>query len=689
MESIQINLNVIWSIVAASMVFFMQAGFTAYEAGCVQVKNVISVSVKNLTDFLVSSMIFYLVGFGFMFGSSFSGWIGTEHFFLQGIDGSAPNTRYTFFFFQLAFAGTSATILTGAVAERSKLSLNLFAATFVVGLVYPVFGHWVWGGFLHPESRGWIGDLGFMDFAGSTVVHSIGGWVALAGAIVLGPRAGKYNPDGTVNKIGHHNIPLSTLGTFFLWFGWFGFNGGSAFVANTAVGLIIVNTIMAPTAAGLTALAISYIRNKRPNVFRVFTAILGGLVAVTAGSNKLHPESAIIIGVATGLIVIFAQDYIEKRLKIDDPVGAIAVHGVGGVVGTIGLVFLVPKSELLVGNESRFEQLWVQCIGVSVAFCWAFGLSFLFFLLLKKVVGIRATKEEEEVGLSIAEYGDVTTWLDFERLVKIENINSVLKKKIDKKTEDLQKKNLELKRANRLKSEFLTNMTHELRTPLNAIIGFSEVLRDKISGDLNDDQLEYVADIHGSGKRLLQLINDILELSRIQTGKIELKYGEFSLPDIVEDVRNVVLGIANKKNIETKVSLDETLDKITADKLRIKQLLFNLISNAIKFTPEMGKVEISGVRNGDEILMSVSDTGIGIKKENQDQIFDDFFQVDGSESRQFDGTGLGLTLSKQIVTLHGGKIWVVSEENKGCKVMFTLPVEPDSKNSSILMSAEE
>ena len=689
MESIQINLNVIWTIVAASMVFFMQAGFTAFEAGCVQVKNVISVSVKNLTDFLVSSMIFYLVGFGIMFGSSFSGWIGTEHFLLQGIETTDSGTGYTFFFFQLAFAGTSATILTGAVAERSKLSLNLLAAIFIVGIVYPVFGHWVWGGLLHPENRGWLGNLGFMDFAGSTVVHSIGGWVALAGAMVLGPRAGKYNPDGTANKIGYHNIPLSTLGTFFLWFGWFGFNGGSAFVASTKVGLIIVNTVMAPTAAGLTALVVSYIKDKRPNVFRVFTAILGGLVAVTAGSDKLQPESAIIIGVVTGYIVILAQEYIEKRLKIDDPVGAIAVHGVGGVVGTIGLAFLIPKSELLAGNGSRLEQLWVQCVGVSVAFCWAFGLSILFFLLLKKVMGIRATKEEEEIGLNMSEYGDVTTWLDFERLVKIENINSILKKKIDEKTIDLQKTNLELKRTSRLKTEFLTNMTHELRTPLNAIIGFSEVLRDKISGDLNVDQLEYVTDIHGSGKRLLQLINDILELSKIQTGKIELEYRDFSLPDIVEDVRNVILGIANKKNIEIKVCLDENLGKITADKLRIKQLLFNLISNAVKFTPETGKVQIAGVRNDNEILMSVTDTGIGIKKENQGHIFDDFFQVDGSESRQYDGTGLGLTLSKQIVTLHGGKIWVVSEENEGCKIMFTLPVDPDSKNSTVLMSVEE
>ena len=316
MEAVQINLNVIWLIVAASMVFFMQVGFTAYEAGCVQVKNVISVSIKNLTDFLVSSMVFYLFGFGLMFGLSSSGWIGTSYFLLSGIDSVAGSIGYPFFFFQLVFAGTAATILTGAVAERSKLSLNLWAAAFIVGIIYPVFGHWVWGGMLNPDHKGWLESLGFIDFAGSTVVHSIGGWVALAGAIVLGPRRGKYNPDGTVNKMGFHNIPLSTLGVFFLWFGWFGFNGGSGLIADAGVGLIIVNTIMAPTASGLVALIYSYVKDKRPDVSKIFTAILGGLVAVTAGSNRLQPEGAIIIGLVAGIVAILAQEFIEKKLKI-------------------------------------------------------------------------------------------------------------------------------------------------------------------------------------------------------------------------------------------------------------------------------------------------------------------------------------------------------------------------------------
>ena len=687
MESVQINLNIIWLIIAASMVFFMQVGFTAYEAGCVQVKNVISVSIKNLTDFLVSSTVFYLFGFGLMFGVTNSGIIGTNYFLLNEIESVSDSIGYPFFFFQLAFAGTAATILTGAVSERSKLSLNLWAAAFVVGVVYPIFGHWVWGGLLHPENKGWLENLGFIDFAGSTVVHSIGGWVALAGAIVLGPRMGKYNEDGTINKIGYHNIPLSTLGTFFLWFGWFGFNGGSALLVDKRIGLIIVNTIMAPTAAGVTALAVAYIREKRPpNVSRIFTAILGGLVAITAGSNRLQPESAIAIGIVTGIIAILAQEFLDRKLKIDDPVGAIAVHGVSGVVGTVGLSILAPSESLLV--ESRLHQFGIQCLGATVAFVWAFGLSIIFFWVLKKCVGIRAKKEEEEMGLNTAEYGDVTTWLDFEKLVKLENINVLLKKKIDDKTVDLIRTNVALKRANKLKSEFVANMSHELRTPLNAIIGFSEVLRDKIAGDLNEDQQEFVMDIHSSGRHLLQIINDILDLSKIEAGKIEINYEEFFLPDAIREVQEVIMGIANKKNVDVALKITKNIGIITADRLKFKQVLYNLLSNSVKFTPEMGKISIEGDGDKKEISISIVDTGIGIKKEYQANIFDEFYQVDGSETREYEGTGLGLALTKRIVGLHGGKIWVESEENKGSKFSFTLPVQPNYKENPALMKTE-
>lgn len=676
METFETNLNIIWLIVAAEMVFFMQVGFTAFEAGCVQAKNVISVCIKNLTDFIVSSMVFFLFGFGLMFGMSHSGWIGSGYFLLNGLAEHNGAYGYSFFFFQLVFAGTTATILTGALAERSKLSLNLCGAAFVVGVIYPVFGHWVWGGVLYGNGTGWLRQLGFIDFAGSTVVHSVGGWVAMAGAMVLGPRLGKYNSDGTVNDLGFNNIPLSTMGTFFLWFGWFGFNGGTGVITKDDIGLIVVNTVLAPTAAGLSALLVTYFRDRRPNAPKIFTALLSGLVAVTAGSNRLTPGGSVILGLVVGVIAIYAQQFIERKLKIDDPVGAIAVHGVSGAIGTIGLALLVPKSVLLVENGSRLYQFGIQCFGVVVAFAWAFGLSFAFFLILKKCIGVRAKREEEELGLNMAEYGNVTTWWDFEELVKSENLNTTLKKKIDAKTFDLQKSNKELLRANKLKSEFLANMSHELRTPLNAIIGFSEVLRDKICGELNSEQFDFVSDIHGSGNHLLQIINDILDLSKIDAGKLELKYEEFSMSDAVNEVLNIIKGVATKKRINICFGIYESVDLIFADRLKFKQILYNLLSNAVKFTPEKGDIVVVCLAWNVEIFVTVADTGIGITKENHETIFGEFFQVDGAASRQYEGTGLGLALTKQIVSLHKGRVWVDSVEGNGSKFTFTLPVSP-------------
>ena len=385
METFETNLNMIWLIIAAEMVFFMQVGFTAFEAGCVQVKNVISVCIKNLTDFIVSSIVFYLFGFALMFGFSGSAWIGSGYFLLNGLSEQNGAFGYSFFFFQVVFAGTTATILTGALAERSKLSLNLCGSAFVVGVIYPIFGHWVWGGFFNSDNSGWLRQIGFVDFAGSTVVHSIGGWVALAGAMVLGPRIGKYNRDGTVNDIGLHNIPLATMGTFFLWFGWFGFNSGSALMTKDDIGLIVVNTVLAPTAAGVSALIITYFKDGRLDVSKIFTSILSGLVAITAGSNRLTPDGAVILGFVVGIAAIYTQRFIDRKLKIDDPVGAITVHGVSGAIGTIGLAFLVPESLLVVESGSRLHQICIQCMGVAVAFAWSFGLSLAFFFDIKKV----------------------------------------------------------------------------------------------------------------------------------------------------------------------------------------------------------------------------------------------------------------------------------------------------------------
>ncbi len=676
METIQLNVNHVWVMAAASMVFFMQLGFTSYEAGFSQSKNAISISIRNLVEFLVSSLTFYAIGFGLMFGASYMGWIGTNHFFTNGVRTHPGELDYTFFFFELVFAATAATIMSGAIAERSSFIPNVIGPAFMVAVIYPIFGHWAWGNLFYPEQSGWLGKLGFIDFAGSTVVHSIGGWFALAGAVVLGPRTGKYNPDGSSNPIGLHNVPLATLGTFFLWFGWFGFNGGSLLKASADIGLVVTNTNMAASAAGFSALIFNYCMEKRLNAGKLFTAILAGLVAITAGSSKVNPDGAVYIGLISGILAVLAQDFIEKILKIDDPVAAVAVHGVGGALGTLCVALFAEKSTLLVEGGSRLHQLRIQSLGVAVAFAWSFGLGLLFFWCLKKTLGIRVSAEEEKRGLNVAEYEDVASWLDFIRISRLQDLNVVLEKKVAARTEELQITNIELEKANRLKSEFLATMSHELRTPLNAIIGFAEVLRDEITGTLNTEQKEYLGDIHSSGQHLLNMINSILDLSKIEAGKLELHYEEFPIKEAINEVLNTIVGFSNKKNIGLSANIHEDVPSLSADKVKFKQIMFNLLSNAVKFTPDHGRVAIVAERMNHHVKISVTDTGIGIKQDDMDKIFEAFRQLDSTYARKYEGTGLGLTLTKRLVELHGGKIWVKSEYGKGSAFTFTLPIKP-------------
>ncbi len=661
------------------MVFLMQLGFTSYETGFSQSKNAISIALRNLVDTLISSLVFFSVGFGFMFGKSHMGLIGIDLFFANDL-ALHPNTlSYSFFFFQMVFASTAATILTGAIAERSGFIPNIAGTAFIVAIIYPIFGHWAWGNLFSPDQTGWLKELGFIDFAGATVVHSIGGWFAMAAAIMVGPRIDKYNPDGSSNRIGLHNVPLATLGTFFLWFGWFGFNGGSLLRVSVNIGLVILNTNMAAASAGVSALIFIYATRKRIEAGSLFTAILAGLVAITASSNMVTPVSAVAIGLITGILAIIAEGFIEKTLKIDDPVSAIAVHGVGGVIGTLCVAIFAQKSYLLAENGSRMHQLGIQALGVIVAFSWSFGLGMLFFLCLKKVKRLRVTPEEEKRGLNVAEYEDVASWLDFIRITRLQDINTILEKRVQEKTADLQMANVALEKANRLKSEFLTTMSHELRTPLNAIIGFAEVLRDEIAGSLSKDQKEYVTDIHSSGHHLLDMINNILDLSKIETGKMHLQYEEFCIEDAINDTLTIINASANNKGISVHTNIQDNTPLLSADKTKFRQILYNLLSNAVKFTPENGKITINVFQKDNSLQFEIVDTGIGIKPEDKEKLFEAFHQADASLTREYEGTGLGLHLTKRLVELHGGKIWAESTFGKGSTFFFILPINPVNK----------
>ncbi len=393
--SVQTNLDYVWTLVAAALVFFMQAGFAMVEAGFTRAKNAINIMMKNLMDFSMGSLFFWAIGFGIMFGTTSTGWFGTNGFFLSDFSVGGDPWVLAFWMFQCVFAATAATIVSGAMAERTKFVGYLIYSAALCAFIYPVFGSWAWGSLFH--GNGWLEGLGFIDFAGSTVVHSIGGWAALAGAVVLGPRLGKYTKEGKVKPIPGHNIPLAALGVFILWLGWFGFNPGSTTAGITDIAMIFVNTNLAAAAGAVLAMLTSWMMFKKPDVGMSLNGALAGLVAITAGCANVTPGSSVVIGAIAGVLVVLSVVFFD-RIKIDDPVGAVSVHGVCGAWGTLaaGLFNIGGVTTKIIG---------VQLTGIAAAFIWSFGVAFILFKLIDLVIGLRVSEEEELIGLDIGEHG--------------------------------------------------------------------------------------------------------------------------------------------------------------------------------------------------------------------------------------------------------------------------------------------
>ena len=395
---VQVNANFLWTLLAAFLVFFMQAGFAMVETGFTRAKNAVNIMMKNLMDFSMGSLAFWALGFGLMFGVTKTGWFGTSGFFFSDFAAEQDPWLYAFWMFQVVFAATAATIVSGAMAERTKFVGYLAYSVVISAIIYPVFGSWAWGSLY--KGSGWLEGLGFIDFAGSTVVHSVGGWAALAGAIVLGPRIGKYGPDGSVKAIPGHNIPLAALGVFILWFGWFGFNPGSTTTANRDIALIAVNTNLAAAAGAVAALLTAWALFRKPEGSMALNGALAGLVGITAGCANVAPSSAVLIGLAAGVLVVLSVIFVDRVLKVDDPVGAVSVHGVCGAWGTLAAGLFD------VGGFSA-KTVGVQLLGIGACFLWVFPTAFLLFKLIQRTIGLRVTPEEEIEGLDFGEHGNV------------------------------------------------------------------------------------------------------------------------------------------------------------------------------------------------------------------------------------------------------------------------------------------
>jgi Amt family ammonium transporter len=391
------DLGMLWMLLSGILVFFMQAGFTLVETGMTRSKNAANIAMKNLLDICVGSLTYWLVGYSLMYGDTTNGW-----FFWSGLmQGEGADL-----FFQTMFAATAATIVSGAIAGRTKYSTYAIFSVVMTALIYPIAGGWQWQG------SGWLTELGFIDFAGSSIVHSVGGWAALVAAFMVGPRIGKY-VDGKVFSIPGHNQILATLGVFILWLGWFGFNGGSqlAWGGADAIGAsnVVLITNLAAAAGGLGALITTWIWYGKPNLPQTLNGALAGLVSITAGCGNMTAVGAAVAGLIGGIIVVFSIEFIEKKLKIDDAIGAASVHGVAGAWGTLVIGLWGVDGETAIGlfNGGGAGQLGAQAIGVLAYAVWSVVLSFIILKILKSTIGLRVTEEEEIVGLDLSEHGEI------------------------------------------------------------------------------------------------------------------------------------------------------------------------------------------------------------------------------------------------------------------------------------------
>ncbi|MFK7805874.1 MAG: ammonium transporter [Anaerolineae bacterium] len=975
-------IDTLWVLICAMLVFVMQAGFLCLETGLTRSKNNINVAIKNLVDFFVSALMFFLFGYGLMFGTTMFGLFGTDNFVPQLLS----SKEHAFFLFQIMFATTSVTIVSGAIAERVRFKAYFAIAIFVSLLIYPLFGHWTWAGINMGETSGWLAQLGFVDFAGSSVVHSTGGWVALAILLVVGPRIGRFNQDGSANNIEGANLPLAALGVMLLIFGWFGFNGGSLFQLDNHVFHIIVNTILGASGGLATVLIFSSLYGSIISAYDAINGILVGLVSLTASADSVSHPSAIIIGMIGGVFMLVTVRLLI-RYKIDDAVGAIPVHLAGGIWGTVAVAFF--GGPLMLGTGlSVFNQLGIQLFGIGVGALWAFVPTYFVFYFLNKVFPLRVSAADEHIGLNVAEHDastelvsflslldeqsesgevslrapvepftevgqiaerynsvmdnleekhgqlatvlnnspialfstdifgsltliegnffqllkiekgesiyrlfknheesknkvmsiyeganqewvahidffyiffrcqpikdetgritgltgiaadvteqqvaekerekvidmlstsatiseQITTILDIRQL--IETILPVLSEKygfyhaavliVDETSKSLrfeygsdehsrkmramresipfnhphsliaraarkmkvilandvskepmylphpllnqtkselavplivdgelvgvldiqestvgrfqrsdvdlfssigrqiaiairnaasfEKAKLSEKRmkealqrsieADKAKDDFLARVSHELRTPLGVILGYAEMIQDEIYGKTSAEQNERLDDIINSSNHLTELVNQLLDSAKLNSGKVKPRYEQVELPNLIENVGNQMSVLAKQKGLTFRISVDDAVPAvIESDGTVIRQLLINLLGNAIKFTHK-GLVTLEVLSNRQEfVVFVVKDTGIGIPLDFQKSIFEPFQQVDGSRTRTHEGTGLGLAITKRMVEMLGGAIHVNSIEGRGSQFKIMLPVGPDIKSA--------
>ena len=683
--------DLLWLLVCTALVIFMQLGFLLLEAGAVRAKNRVNVAIKNLADFCIAALLFWGAGFGLMFGASTWGLFGTD---LIPLPETAGPELVAFFLFQAAFCGTAATIVSGAVAERMSFAGYLGVTALIALVIYPVAGHWAWGSLLSGTPQGWLEIRGFSDFAGSTVVHSVGGWVALAAVLRLGARQGRFDGPRALEP---DNLALSAGGGMLLWIGWLGFNGGSLLAFDAAVPRILLATTLAAAAGGVAVIALCLLRRGRSDAVMTINGVIGGLVAITASANVAGAGASMGIG-ALGGLTAFAASALLARLRIDDAVGAIPAHLGAGIVGTLAVALFPAEAPLV-------ERLGTQALGILAIGLWSFGVAWPGLWLIGRIRPLRASAEAEAIGLNLVEHGVGSALFDlldameqqrrsgdFSMRAPVEpgteagligaQYNRVLAQvqeqiaKRERLAVDLAQARDKAEAGAAAKSRFLATMSHELRTPLNGVLGMADLLAHT---DLDEKQGRMVSTIQASGDILLATISDILDSAKLETGSLMLEAAPVDLGEIAGRVRDIHAGEAERKRLSLTLDVTGPRLRRLGDAHRIQQILHNLVGNALKFTAA-GRVAITvDAGAADRVTLAVSDEGIGMTAAQAARVFEPFTQADESITRRFGGTGLGLSIVRLLVDAMGGRIDLQTAPQEGATFTITLPLPIDDR----------
>ncbi|AET69487.1 ammonium transporter [Desulfosporosinus orientis DSM 765] len=641
------NINHLWLIVSACFVFFMQAGFVCYEVGFIRSKNVISVAIENILTFVITTLVYCFLGFALMFGPTHFGIYGSDYWLLSHLSLSQNPLGFVFVFFELMFAGTAVTIVSGSMSERTRLLPLLIAAVFLAGVIYPLFGHWVWGN-LFIDQPTWLRQIGFMDFAGATVVHGTAGWVSLAGIIVVGSRKDRWDATGKLIKLGRSNIPFAALGTFILWFSWFGFNGGSLLEFNDRVGLILLNTNFAAASGVVGAILTNRFFIKDHSYMEaIFMGALGGLVAITAGSNYLQPLDAVMVGFISGSIVAFSGLWLEK-LGLDDAVGAVSIHGFGGAAGTILLAFFAPLEFL--GGQTRLVKVLVQFAGVAVNFLWAFGLGMLMFYLINKSLGLRVSEDEEEKGLNIVEFSDIYSWQDYLKMTHYESLTQDLSGKIQVQNQLLQKQAKLLVETQEQERVKLARDLHDgVGQSLAALKLQLGMIAQKVKSEHGDTMLS------GQAERTVNLAAETIEeirgvLFNLKPALLQEKGLSASVEILLQNLKDS-RGITFAYNLLAPMPAWEEAESLNLYRI-IQECLTNILKHA-----EATEVMINFSKLTSSLyLFQISDNGQGFNKHEVH-------------------AGIGLNSIQERLRMLGGKLEIITEEGKGTTLMMEVPYE--------------